>query len=775
MRNPLNKRIPRELKSDFGKYLVIFLFMVMLGSLISGFLVADHSVRYAYDESVTKYHLEWGHFTLSAEPEEEFFDDLAEKAEVDLYDLRYFEEEQEENGANIRVYPLQEAVNVACLLEGKLPEADNEIAIDRVYAQNNDIEVGDTVTLNDRTLSVVGFVALPDYSCLFEKNTDMMFDSVNFSIAVMTNEGFDATAGNRIFYNYAWMYRTEPADDIEEKEASDAFLEDLKEVLTDYDEKLFVAQGGMSAEMITLTGYVPRYSNQAVNFAGEDMGSDKASMILFDYIVTVILAFVFAVTISGTITKEAGVIGTLRASGYTKGELIRHYMILPVAVTLIAALVGNLIGYTWLKDYVAKIYGDSYSLCSYETLWNAEAFIDTTIVPLILMAVINFLVLKHKLQFSPLDFLRRDLKKKKKKKAFRLNSKIPFLHRFRIRILFQNIPNYLTLFIGIQLAAVIVIFGIMYPPLLDDYAELVENSMISTYQYVLKTPVETDNSKAEKYFATELETTDARYMTDEITVYGIEEDSAYIDNQRIDSLSDGTVLVSNGVMDKFGLSDGDTLTLKSHYADTTYDFVVAGRYDYDAGLAVFMQGDDYRTMFEKEADDFTGYFTDERLTDIDEAAIATIITQEDMTKVSRQLKVSMGSFMSLFYVFGVIMFILLMYLLSKQILEKNASYISMTKILGFTDGEIGRLYIVATSVVVVISLLLAVPLTDAILRWMFRSYIYTEMTGYIPYIVSPSCFVLMIVLGLLSYGAVSILQLVKIRRIPKSDALKNAE
>jgi putative ABC transport system permease protein len=188
-----------------------------------------------------------------------------------------------------------------------------------------------------------------------------------------------------------------------------------------------------------------------------------------------------------------------------------------------------------------------------------------------------------------------------------------------------------------------------------------------------------------------------------------------------------------------------------------------------------MQGDDYRTMFEKEADDFTGYFTDERLTDIDEAAIATIITQEDMTKVSRQLKVSMGSFMSLFYVFGVIMFILLMYLLSKQILEKNASYISMTKILGFTDGEIGRLYIVATSVVVVISLLLAVPLTDAILRWMFRSYIYTEMTGYIPYIVSPSCFVLMIVLGLLSYGAVSLLQLVKIRRIPKSDALKNAE
>jgi putative ABC transport system permease protein len=41
-----------------------------------------------------------------------------------------------------------------------------------------------------------------------------------------------------------------------------------------------------------------------------------------------------------------------------------------------------------------------------------------------------------------------------------------------------------------------------------------------------------------------------------------------------------------------------------------------------------------------------------------------------MTKVSRQLKVSMGSMMKLFDVFGVIMFMLLMYLLSKQIIEK---------------------------------------------------------------------------------------------------------
>ena len=54
--------------------------------------------------------------------------------------------------------------------------------------------------------------------------------------------------------------------------------------------------------------------------------------VLLDILI-VIIAFIFAVTISNTITKESSAIGTLRASGYTKGELVRHYLSMPVIVT----------------------------------------------------------------------------------------------------------------------------------------------------------------------------------------------------------------------------------------------------------------------------------------------------------------------------------------------------------------------------------------------------------------------------------------------------------
>ena len=48
------------MKSDFGKYIVIFLFMTLTIGFVSGFLVADDSMLAAYDEGFEKYNIEHG-------------------------------------------------------------------------------------------------------------------------------------------------------------------------------------------------------------------------------------------------------------------------------------------------------------------------------------------------------------------------------------------------------------------------------------------------------------------------------------------------------------------------------------------------------------------------------------------------------------------------------------------------------------------------------------------------------------------------------------------
>ena len=44
MKNPLNKRFLRDLRGEFGKYLVIFILMTATIGFVSGFLVADNSM-----------------------------------------------------------------------------------------------------------------------------------------------------------------------------------------------------------------------------------------------------------------------------------------------------------------------------------------------------------------------------------------------------------------------------------------------------------------------------------------------------------------------------------------------------------------------------------------------------------------------------------------------------------------------------------------------------------------------------------------------------------
>lgn len=133
----------------------------------------------------------------------------------------------------------------------------------------------------------------------------------------------------------------------------------------------------------------------------------------------------------------------------------------------------------------------------------------------------------------------------------------------------------------------------------------------------------------------------------------------------------------------------------------------------------------------------------------------------------------MLEFVKVFKMLGIVIFLLIMYILTKQIIERNSKSISMTKILGFSDIEIGRLYIIMTSIVVVLSLLISIPLISVVLRWCFKSYLYTQMTGYVPYIISNSCYVSMFVLGVVSYVLVAIAMLLKIRKTSLGEALKN--
>ena len=750
MKNPLIRRLPRELKSEAGKYAIIFIFMIIVIGFVSGFLVASGSMLKIYDESFEKYNIEDGNFQISDVPSNETLEKMETDGNIRIYENFYIERETKEVDSTLRIYKNREEIDKVCVHKGKLPESENEIAIDRMYAENNSLDVGDTLTAGTKELKITAFVSLSDYSALYESSSDMMFDAIKFGVAVMTEEGFDSMGESGFHYNYSWKYNDPPADDIEAKEMSEELL-------------------GVISKNAVVTGYIPMFANQAIQFVGEDTGNDRGAFTVFLYIVVAIIAFIMAITTNNTIAKESTVIGTLRASGYTRGEIIRHYLAMPMLVIVVSAIIGNIIGYTIFEDVAKNIYYDSYSIPVYVTNPSVEAFVKTTIIPVVIMFIINFAILAHKLKLSPLRFIRRDLKTKQRKKALKLNTKIGIMHRFRIRIILQNMPNYVMIVIGIFLANMIFLLGMGFPEILDRNNKNVSENIICDYQYILKMPVETENENAEKYCAGSLSTIEGRLKSESVTVYGLDKDSAYID---IDT--EKGVYISDAYAQKFRVEKGDTITLKEEYGTKKYDFRIEGIYDNITSIAVYMDRDFFNRTFEYADDYFNGYLSNEKLDDINALYVASIITEDDMNKIGRQINHSLGAIFDMFYGFGLVMFMLIIYLLSKIVIEKNTQSISMTKILGYNNREISGLYIISTSIVVVLSFLLTMPLINILMKYILEAML-SEYPGWIAYDVPFSVFVKIIASGIIAYAVIAFAQFRRVKKIPMDMALKNVE
>ena len=708
---------------------------------------------------------------------------------IKIYENFYKDAVEDNDGDNkkdgiIRVFKDRTDINLYSIHEGEMPVNENEIAIDRMHANNVNVKVGDTIKVAGQDFKVTALIALVNYSTLYEKPTDSMFDAIYFDVAMVTDKGFDRIDKN-IHYNYAWYYENKPADGVEEKELSEnvmAALISQAVVNGTDDEKLSDANNDeFEIKGLEIEGFLPNYSNQAIHFATDDMGGDKAMAGIMLYILVAVLAFIFAITISNTITKEATVIGTLRASGYTRAELVIHYMTMPVLVTLISAIIGNVLGYTVMKKVVCNMYYNSYSLPTYQTYWTPDAFIKTTVVPLILMFLINLVVIVRMMKLSPLKFLRHDLKVSKRKKAIRL-PKWKFLSRFRTRIFLQNIPNYIVLLIGIAFVMLMLAMAVGFPDSLDNYQGKITDMMFAKYQTILKStededdnPIETTTKSAEKFAMESLQ-----YETDKlketISVYGVEDNSKYINipSDKMAEMDTNDVYISNTFAEKYGYDIGDTIKLNAKFDNNEYDVKVAGIYDYDGAISVFMPIDNYRELFDEDDDFFTGYMANEEIKGIDDKYIATTITEDDVLKISRQLDHSFGSYMAYFEVVSILLSAVLIYLLTKIIIEKNENAISMVKILGYENKEISGLYMTSTTIVVIVSCIAGIAAGAVVMHEFFKSY-FMSMEGWFDFIISPVGMVKMFIFVFIAYLIVMFFDYRRIKKIPMDEALKNVE
>ena len=171
---------------------------------------------------------------------------------------------------------------------------------------------------------------------------------------------------------------------------------------------------------------------------------------------------------------------------------------------------------------------------------------------------------------------------------------------------------------------------------------------------------------------------------------------------------------------------------------------------------------------------FNGFLSNEEIKDIDPDYIAMTITEDDIMKVANQLNHSMGNYMNYFKVICLVFAFILIYLLTKVIIEKNENAISMVKILGYYNGEIAGLYLLTTTWVVILSSIASAFLAAKSLVLVWNIILY-RMDGWLPAYVPLSSYVMIVLMVIAAYLLVMIIDYRRIKRVPMDQALKNAE
>ena len=748
MRNPLYKRVPRDLKKNFIRYLGMVLILVCTICIGSSFQSTLNGAT-AYLENIREDNLqEDGFFEVAEEITPDMKSALKEHG-LDVEENFYVTEHEYDESTKILLFNERKNIDIPTVFEGELPEKADEIAIDHVFARNREINIGDSMELCGRKYKVTGTVSLPDYTALFMNNTDLVMNASHFCVSVLSEAGFEELKDKNVTRRYSYRYRDNGLSD------------DEKVAVSEEIQKYLVTNGA------SLQNILRREQNQSIYFLEMDIGTDGPFIVVFVYILVAMIAFIFAILTANTIERESVIIGTLRAMGYKKWEIIWHYLQPTMIVAVTGSVIGNILGYTVMIEPFINMYYTSYSIGPIEISFDVKTFIITTVLPVVIMFIINFYMLARKLSLSPLKFLRRELKKGKQKKTIKLPD-ISFLGRFRMRVILQNKGAYFMLFTGVFFASFLLMFGIGLDPLMKHYTDSIDESLPYSYQYILKAPVDTD--EGEKVFTYELESWYKLAKKDiGITCFGIDSDSRYFGEACYES----GVGISSSLSQKLGLEVGDELVLKDKNFDREYTFKVAGVYEYDAALAMFIDKKQLNELLDVDEDSYNCILSDRKL-DIDEACIAKLITREDMIGAANQMMESFHMVIVFINIFTVAVYIVIMYILTKVVIDKNALSISYMKIFGYNAGEIRKLYLTTTTIVVMASLVVCIPLEIVLFKGTLV-LLSSMIEGYVKFFLPVSVYLEIVVVGIVSYFVINAFNIQEVKRIPMTDALKNRE
>ncbi len=491
--------------------------------------------------------------------------------------------------------------------------------------------------------------------------------------------------------------------------------------------------------------------------------------ILAGIILIALLAYVISVFVIHRIQQESSVIGALYALGAKKKDLIAHYILLPILISFFGGAVGTDIGFS---DFgMNSVTGDSYAYFSipvFETVHPAYLIIYGVIMPPIISAIVNALVINNRLSRTALSLIRNEQNTSRVKELDLGN--MGFIKRFQIRQLIREARTSITVIAGMFFSLLIVMMAVNCFVMCNNFKT---NSVADTkfeYMYTLKYPEKTAPPNSEACYMESLSKTERGYTLD-VNIIGIDGDNKYY--EAVPPKGKNKIVISTAVQQKYKINEGDKLILTDSASDTDYAFTVTGTAEYSAGLAVFMDIDSMRELFGKEEDYYNVLLSDKVL-DIDGGRVYAVTTKADIERSSAVFVELMTPMIIMMSAVSAVIFCTVIFLMMNVMIDRAAFGISLVKIFGFRTGEIRKLYLNGNTAAVAVGAVISIPLAKLIMDTLYPSFVANVGCGLdiaFPWYLYAGLFCAVMAV----YFIVNSVLVNKVKKISPAEALKNRE
>ena len=580
------------------------------------------------------------------------------------------------------------------------------------------------------------------------------------------------------------------------KEAKDtlADLEDFREGIIDYTDAVDeIADGSrelrdgvqelqdetddMIEEYFTfdidnLTQFLIAADNPRIDAAAGDVIINRFAGILAGIILMVLFTYVISVFVIHNIEKESSVIGALYALGVTRGQLLFHYLLNPMLIAFLGGVVGCILGFSeygtgWqMGDSIAY-----YSLPPMRIVTPGYLLFYSLIMPPVTAAVVNYLVINKKLKCTALSLLRNEQTAGKAGRIQNMNlGNMKFLLRFQIRQMLREIRSAFAVVIGMFICLLILMMSIDCAVLCINFGNSCLEETKYAYMYTYKYPTEDVPEGGTPAYVENLKKEAYGYNLD-VTVLGIDDDNPYFPIVTADKKNE--IVISSAAAQKFGVKVGDKLVLSDEVNERDYAFTVKNIMNFTSGVYVFLDRDVMQELFDQEDDYYNVVFADHAL-DIDNGRLYATVSKENVEESSQIFTDMMGPMVVMLVAISALIFMIVMYLMMKVMIDRSAFSISLMKVFGYRRREIRRLYLDGNFYVILLGALICVPLAKWSMDLVYPYCIANVAIG-MDLKFTPQIYIMIYGGILLCYMVINFLLVGRLNKLVPAEVLKNRE